>query len=796
MQVQKRDGRFEDVSFDKITKRIRNECFDLDIDPILIAQKICSQIYDKITTSELDDFTARVAAARCAIHPDYGKLASRMLISNYHKIHKCMNLFKFTDKVEKMYTYKDVKNNKIKLLADDYYKVVMKNQDFFNTLIDYKKDYNFDYFGYKTLEKSYLYQCDGVCIETPQDLIMRVSIGLHLDDLERVRESYNLMSNKYFTHATPTLFNCGSPYPQLLSCFLLGVDDNLESIYKSYYDCAMISKRAGGIGVHISSLRGKGSIIKGTNGPSGGMVPVCRQYNMTALHVNQGGRRKGSIAIYMEPHHPDIMEFLELKLPHGSEEHRARDIFPAMWISDLFMERVEKNEMWSLFSPDDTPVMLSSVWGEEYNTLYKQYEDEKLYRDQIPARIIWRAITKSQIETGTPYIGYKDSVNRKNNQRHYGTIRSSNLCIEINEVSTASEYACCTLSSICLPEFVRKLPLTQDDVVDEYVCKDDKYHYTFDFKQLEVVAGVVVRNLDKIIEINKYPVPETEKSNSLHRPLGLGVQGLADVFMKCHIAYDSPEASELNKKIFETIYYSAVKMSHELAVEKGKYSTFDGSPLSEGKFQFDLWEVTPSERYDWNDLRKKVMADGVRNSLLIALMPTASTSQIMGNCESFEAYQSNIFKRQTLAGTFVVINKYLVEDLIGLGLWSEAMKDKIIAYGGSVQQIEEIPKKVRELYKTIWEMSNKSYIDMSADRGAYVCQSQSLNLWMANPTYNKLSSMHNYAWKKGLKTGQYYLRSQPAVDPQQFTIDPKLLDIREKKPKYVCTDDVCTSCSG
>jgi ribonucleoside-diphosphate reductase alpha subunit len=798
MQVQKRNGEFQDVSFDKITKRIKLECENLNIDPILIAQRICSQIKNKITTSEIDEFTARVSAARITSHPDYGVLASRILISNYHKIHKRMNLYKFTDKVEKMYNYKDAKNNKIQLLSDSYYKTVTDNSDFFNNLIDYKKDYRFDYFGYKTLEKSYLHKCDGVCVESPQDMILRVSIGIHGNDLERVKESYGLMSDKYFTHASPSLFNAGSPDPQFLSCFLLGVDDDLNSIYKSYGDCARISKRAGGIGVHVSSLRAKNSIIKGTNGESSGLVPVCRQYNMTAVHVNQGGRRKGSIAVYLEPHHPDIMDFLELKRPHGDEESRARDIFPAMWISDLFMKRVEKNEMWSTFSPDETPTNLADVFGDEYEALYLEYESDGLYREQIPARTIWKAIVDCQVESGTPYIGYKDAVNRKNNQQHYGVIKSSNLCIEINEVSTADEYACCTLSSVCLPEFVNVVKNEHaGDAVGDSVNKDAVNTYIFDFEKLSKVVGVVTRNLNRIVDLNKYPTPETEKSNQLHRPLGIGVQGLADVFMKCHIPYDSQVAAELNKLIFETMYHAAVSASCKLAQETEAYSTFKGSPMSKGIFQFDMWDVCPSDRYDWDALRKDVMAHGVRNSLLMALMPTASTSQIMGNVESFEAYQSNIFKRKTLAGNFVVVNKYLINELIELDLWSDEMKNKIIANDGSVKNISEIPDEIKDVYKTIWEMSNKTYIDMAADRGAFVCQSQSMNLWMKEPNFKSISSMHMYAWKKGLKTGQYYLRSQPPSDPQQFTIDPALMKLEEeKKAKFVCTDDVCVSCSG
>jgi len=817
MKVIKRNGTTEEVSFDKITKRIRNECDDLDIEPILVSQKICSQIYNNIKTSDMDEYTARVAAAMYTVHPDFGKLASRILISNYHKIHKKMGLFKFSDKVEKLYNHVDHRNNKMKLLSDDFYQIVQKNKNYLDNLVDYKKDYKFDYFGYKTLEKGYFLKCGEIRIETAQDLLMRVSIGLHGEDMESVKKSYTFMSEKYFTHASPTLFNAGTPYPQLLSCFLLGVDDSLESIYQSYYDCAMISKRAGGIGCHISDIRSKGSIIKGTNGESSGLTPVCKQYNMTAIHVNQGGRRNGSIAVYLEPHHPDILSFLKLRLPNGSEEERARDLFYALWISDLFMECVENDEMWSLFSPNDTPEKLTEVWGDDYKRLYRQYEKDKLYVEQIPARKIWRAICTSQIETGTPYICYKDSVNRKSNQQHYGTIKSSNLCTEIMEFSNSEEYACCTLSSICLPEFVIKTKKefgfepNKNDIISE----DDNYYYYFDFGKLIEITEIVTFNLNKIIDINKYPVPQTEKSNKLHRPLGIGVQGLADTFLKLRIAYDSDKAIELNKLIFETIYYSAICASHKLALKEGHYPTFKGSPMSKGIFQFDMWNVKPSDRYDWNKLKEDVMKYGIRNSLLLAPMPTASTSQIHGNTESFEPYQSNIFKRQTLAGTFVVVNKYLIQDLLDLNIWSEELKNRIIANDGSVQNnkkcqciqedckcpenlyFNEIPNDIKKLYKTIWEMSNKTYIDMSADRGAFICQSQSLNLWMAKPTTNSLYNMHFYAWKKGLKTGQYYLRSQPASDPQQFTIDPTIFDINPKsKEKTVCTDEICTSCSS
>jgi ribonucleoside-diphosphate reductase alpha subunit len=805
MNVTKRDGVREDVSFDKITTRVRYLCDGLSIDPISIAQKICSQIYDGVPTSEIDDFIARVSAAKYTDHPDYGTLASRMVVSNQKKLLDTMKLSTFTSRTEMMYQYRQKGRGKerIKLLGDDYFQIVTKNKDFLNNLIDYEKNSLFDYFGYKTMEKGYLYKCDDMCIETPQDMLLRVSIGIHGDNMELVSETYSNMSDKKFTHASPTLFNSGAGNNQLLSCFLLGVEDSLEGIFKSMTDCAMISKRAGGIGVHVSALRANNSMIKGTNGRSSGITPVARTYNQTAELVNQGGKRKGSIALYMEPHHADILDFLQLKLPNGVETKRARDIFPALWVSDLFMQCVKSDGVWYLFSDDDLPTSLTSVWGDDYKRLYDEYVEKKLFRESIPARIIWEAVVKSQTETGTPYIGYKDAVNRKNNQNHYGTIRSSNLCIEINEYSDEKEYACCTLASICLPEFVIHTSIGDtppESSIDSYVVHSDRTGtYSFNMKELRSIVGIVTRNLDKIIDINEYPVEETRLSNELHRPLGIGVQGLADAFMKCRIAYDSDKAKELNKRIFETMYYAAIDSSNKLAVESGSYPTFTGSPMERGVFQFDMWKVTPSDVYDWNSLRTRVMTTGLRNSLSIALMPTASTSQIMGNSECFEPYQSNIFKRQTLAGSFVVINKYLLQELIQMGVWDITMKNSIIENGGSIQNINNIPEEIRKRYKTIWEMSNKVYIDMAADRGAFVCQSQSMNLWVSNPTMRTLSSMHMYAWTKGLKTGSYYLRSQPAVDAQQFTIDPSIMDIRqETRQKRVmeCTDDICVSCSG
>ena len=765
MEVIKRNGAKEEVSFDKIKNRITkmsNLTPQLkNVDAIEISQKVIARIYDNIKTVELDEETASICTSLITRHPEYNTLGSRIIISNSQK--NTSNSLE--DKLKLL-----SENN---IITDEIYNIYLSHKEIIDNTIDYERDFNFDYFAYKTLEKSYLQKIDGVTIERIQDLLMRVAIGIHKNDITSVLETYDLMSSKYFIHASPTLYNAGTHRPQLLSCFLLGIDDSIQGIYKCLSDCAHISKWAGGIGLHISNIRGKNSYIKGTNGYTSGIVPMLRNFNSTARFVNQGGKRLGSFAIYLEPHHSDILDFLELKKNHGLEEERARDLFYGLWISDLFMERVKNNQQWSLFSPD-LAKDLENCYGEAYKELYIKYENEGKSVKTLPAQQIWFKICTSQIETGTPYILYKDSANRKSNQRHYGTIKSSNLCTEIIEYSDSKEYACCTLSSICLPTFVN----------------EDK---TFDFVKLAEVAGVVTKNLNKIIDLNYYPVPETELSNKRHRPLGIGVQGLADVFINMEIGFDSPEAKQLNKEIFAVIYYASLQRSNELAKIHGPYETYAGSPISEGKFQFDLWGVDPIKNVegltlDWDTLRQSIKEHGVYNSLLLAPMPTASTSQIMGNNECFEPYTSFLYTRSTLAGQFEVVNHKLLKDLIDLNLWSKELKNKMLLAEGSIQNIPEIPDNLKKIYKNSWDLSNKVLIDMSADRGAYVCQSQSLNLSIAEPTFKSLSSMHFYSWKVGLKTGIYYLRTMPKTSAQKFTVEP------EKKNNT--QEPECTSCSG
>ena len=766
MEVIKRNGCSEEVSFDKIKLRITKmanlEPQLKNVDSIEIAQKVIARIYDKIRTVELDEETASICTSLITKHPDYSILGSRIIISNSQK--NTSNTF--GEKLQLL-----CKNN---IITQEILDIYTENNTVIEEAMDYNKDFNFDYFGYKTLEKSYLQKVDGVTIERIQDLLMRVSLGIHKNDITNVIKTYELMSSKYFIHASPTLYNAGTPRPQLLSCFLIGIDDSINGIYKCLGDCAAISKWAGGIGLHVSNIRGNNSYINGTNGKTSGIVPMLRVFNSTARYVNQGGKRLGSFAIYLEPHHSDIMEFLELKKNHGLEEERARDLFYALWISDLFMERVKGNKLWSLFSPDVCPD-LEKVWGNEYRELYEKYEAEGKAVKQIPAQQIWFKICTSQIETGTPYILYKDSANRKSNQQNYGTIKSSNLCTEILEYSDDKEYACCTLSSICLPSFL----------------KADK---TFDFVKLYEVAQIVTNNLNKVIDINYYPVPETELSNKRHRPLGIGVQGLADVFINMEIPFDSPEAAQLNKEIFAVIYYAGLHKSLELAKIHGHYETFKGSPLSEGKFQFDLWGTEPITSVNgldlnWDSLKEEIMTHGVYNSLLLAPMPTASTSQIMGYNECFEPYTSFLYTRSTLAGQFEVVNHKLLRDLIDLGLWCKELKNKMLLDDGSIQNIPEIPENIKAIYKNSWDLSNKTLIDMSADRGAYVCQSQSLNLSIAEPTFKSLSSMHFYSWKKGLKTGIYYLRTKPKTTAQKFTVEPERKTSQENALP-------CDSCSG
>ncbi|WP_162343308.1 ribonucleoside-diphosphate reductase subunit alpha [Cyclobacterium salsum] len=773
MLVIKRDGRRESVRFDKITTRIENLCYGLDaryIQPIEVAKKVIDGLYDGVTTTELDNLAAEVCASLTVKHPEYAVLAARIAISNLHKT----TSQSFSNTMKRLYTYINPKTDEnAALVAPDVYGIVKKHAAKLDEVIDYNRDFDYDFFGFKTLERSYLIKLDGKVVERPQHMLMRVSIGIHKEDIDAAIETYHLLSQKWFTHATPTLFNAGTPKPQLSSCFLLTMkDDSIDGIYDTLKQCAKISQSAGGIGLSIHNVRAKGSYIRGTNGVSNGIVPMLRNFDMTARYVDQGGgKRKGSFAIYLEPWHADIKDFLDLKKNHGKEELRARDLFYAVWISDLFMKRVEANENWSLFCPHEAPG-LADCHGEEFERLYEKYEKEGRAREIIKAQELWFEILESQIETGTPYILYKDAANGKSNQKNLGTIKSSNLCTEIMEYTSPDEVAVCNLASIALPKFVA-------------TAKDGKRH--FDHQKLYEVTKVVTRNLNKVIDVNYYPVPEARKSNFRHRPVGLGIQGLADAFILLRMPFDSEEAKGLNEAIFETIYFAAMETSMELAKLHGTYETYEGSPVSQGLFQFDLWGVTPkSGRWNWTELKQKVNKYGVRNSLLVAPMPTASTSQILGNNECFEPYTSNIYTRRTLSGEFVVVNKHLMRDLIRLGLWNDNMKNKLIGANGSVQNIPEIPQNLKDLYKTVWEISQKVIIDMAADRGAYVCQSQSMNLFLQEPNFGKLTSMHFYAWKKGLKTGIYYLRSKAASSAIQFTVDKSQLD---KKHEPEAPDD-------
>ena len=753
MFVVKRDGKKESVKFDKITARIEKLCYGLNpalVDPIDVAKKVIEGLFDGVTTSELDNLAAETAASLTTKHPDYALLASRIAVSNLHK-----NTTKsFSETMRRLHEYIDPKTGKdASLIADDVWDIIEANAELLDSTIIYDRDFGFDYFGFKTLEKSYLLKLDGKIAERPQHLFMRVSIGIHKEDVESAIKTYNLMSERWFTHATPTLFNAGTPKPQMSSCFLLTMkDDSIDGIYDTLKQTAKISQSAGGIGLSIHNVRATGSYISGTNGTSNGIIPMLRVFNDTARYVDQGGgKRKGAFAIYLEPWHADVFEFLDLRKNHGKEENRARDLFYALWVSDLFMERVEANEDWSLFCPHEAPG-LADCWGKDFEKLYKKYEKEGRARKTVKAQELWFAILDAQVETGTPYLLYKDAANGKSNQQNLGTIKSSNLCSEIIEYTAADEVAVCNLASLALPRFVRE--------------------GIFDHVKLYEVTYQATINLNKIIDNNYYPVKEAEYSNLRHRPIGLGVQGLADAFIQLRLPFESEGAKKLNKEIFETIYFAAMTASKDLAIKDGAYETFKGSPLSKGQFQFDLWGVKPdSGRWDWENLRLDVMNHGVRNSLLVAPMPTASTSQILGNNECFEPYTSNIYTRRVLSGEFIIVNKYLLRDLVNLGLWNQAMKDKIITANGSIQDIAEIPKDLKDLYKSVWEIKMRTIIDMAADRGAYICQSQSLNLFINSPNASKLTSMHFYAWKKGLKTGMYYLRTQAASQAVKFTVE-------------------------
>ncbi len=755
MFVLKRDGRKEAVKFDKVTARIQKLAYGLSehVDTFAVAQKVIEGIFDGVTTSQLDNLAAEIAASMTTRHPDFALLAARIAVSNLHKNTKKS----FSAVMKDMYEYiDDHTGKKAPLLSDDVFEIIWKNRDVLDSTIIYDRDFGYDYFGFKTLEKSYLLKINGQIAERPQHMIMRVAIGIHKEDIEAAIETYNLMSERWFTHATPTLFNAGSPKPQLSSCFLLQMkDDSIDGIYDTLKNCAKISQSAGGIGLSIHNIRATGSYIRGTNGTSNGIVPMLRVFNDTARYVDQGGgKRKGSFAIYLEPWHADIFDFLELKKNHGKEENRARDLFYALWIPDLFMERVEADGEWSLFCPNEAPG-LCDTYGDKFRDLYLKYESEGRQRKTVKAQELWFAIMESQIETGTPYMLYKDACNEKSNQKNLGTIKSSNLCTEIMEYTAADEIAVCNLASIALPRFV--------------------INGKFDHQRLFEITYVVTKNLNKVIDVNYYPVEEARRSNMRHRPIGIGVQGLADAFILLRMPFESDEARELNREIHETIYYAAMTASKDLAKVNGAYETYSGSPVSQGTFQYDMWNVTPGNRWEWDVLKEEVKKYGVRNSLLLAPMPTASTSQILGNNECFEPYTSNIYSRRVLSGEFPIVNKHLLKDLVKLDLWNESMKNKIIAANGSVQNIEEIPQDLKEIYKTVWEIKQRTIIDMAADRGAYICQSQSLNLFIQDANFAKLTSMHFYAWKKGLKTGMYYLRTKSAADAVKFTIDQSYL---------------------
>lgn len=794
MFVFKRNGKKEPVHFDKITSRIHKLSYGLNLqyaDLIQISQKVIQGIYEGVTTTELDNLAAETAASFTTRHPDFAVLAARIAVSNLHK----NTLKSFSDTATLLYEYVDRKTgDRASMIAEDVYAIIQQNQDKIDAAVIYERDYHFDYFGFKTLEKSYLLKVHGKIVERPQHLFMRVAIGIHKEDIDAAIETYNLMSEKWFTHATPTLFNAGTPKPQMSSCFLLTMkDDSIDGIFDTLKQTALISQGAGGVGLAIHNVRATGSYIKGTNGTSNGLVPMLRVFNDTARYVDQGGgKRKGSFSVYLEPWHADIFEFLELRKNHGKEEMRARDLFLALWIPDLFMKRVKNDEQWSLFCPNEAKG-LADVHSEEFEKLYLTYEARGLARKTFPARELWNAILEAQIETGTPYMLYKDAANKKSNQQHLGTIRSSNLCTEIIEYTSPDEVAVCNLASISLPRFATGS--------------------SFDFKKLFEITKVITRNLNKIIDGNYYNLQETRNSNFRHRPIGIGVQGLADTFCLLRLPFESEEAKILNKNIFETIYFGALTASLELAKENGAYESFKGSPLSKGIFQFDMWDVTPTDRWDWDTLRKEIMEHGVRNSLLLAPMPTASTSQILGNNECFEPFTSNIYNRRVLSGEFVVVNKHLLRDLVDAGIWNDAIKNKLIAANGSVQKIDEIPASMKELYKTVWEIKQRTVIDMSKDRGAYVCQSQSLNLFVDQPNFAKLTSMHFYAWESGLKTGMYYLRTKAAADAIKFTVDQMALQkevpamaaggvtmVAEKQQAEIaCSLDnreACESCSG
>ncbi|WP_430405184.1 ribonucleoside-diphosphate reductase subunit alpha [Fluviicola sp.] len=789
MYVIKRDGRKEAVKFDKITARIIKMCYGLDplVSPEAVAMKVIEGIYDGVTTTVLDNLAAEVAAAKTIDHPDYALLASRIAVSNLHKETKKS----FSEVMEDLYKYVDPKTGqRASLIADDVFEVIQSNREVLDSSIIYDRDFRYDYFGFKTLTRSYLLRTNGEIAERPQQMLMRVAVGIHKHDLAQAIKTYNLMSEGWFTHATPTLFNSGTPKPQMSSCFLLTMkEDSIEGIYETLKSCAQISQSAGGIGLALHDIRATGSYIKGTNGTSNGIVPMLRVFNDTARYVDQGGgKRKGSFAMYIEPWHADVFDFLDLKKNTGKEEMRARDLFYALWIPDLFMKRVEENGDWTLMCPHECPG-LSDTFGAEFEALYTQYETEGKGRKTIKAQDLWFKVLESQIETGTPYMLYKDAANSKSNQQNLGVIKSSNLCTEIIEYTAPDEIAVCNLASLALPK---------------YVTEDGK----FDHDKLFEVTYQATVNLNRIIDGNFYPVEEARKSNMRHRPIGLGVQGLADAFILMRYPFESEEAKALNREIFETIYYAAMTASKDLAIAEGPYETYAGSPVSKGVFQYDMWGVTPTNRWEWDLLKEEVMKHGVRNSLLVAPMPTASTAQILGNNECFEPYTSNIYTRRVLSGEFIIVNKHLLKDLVKEGLWTKDMRQKLMAANGSVQNINEIPQYIKDLYKTAWEISQKAIIEQAADRGAFICQSQSLNIFMENANFGKLTSMHFYGWKKGLKTGMYYLRTKAATDAIKFTVDKAVTEepaaisaaeLEEQQAAIACSldnPDNCEMCSG
>jgi ribonucleotide reductase alpha subunit len=802
MRVTKRNGQLEDISFDKILTRVKKlgQEANIQINYSSLVMKVIDQLYDKIPTTKIDELTAEQCAALSTQHPDYGVLAGRIVVSNHQKNTSA----RFCQVVEELYNFKDVHGVHSPLVSEELYTISRDMANYIEPMFDFSRDYLIDYFGFKTLERAYLFKVSDKILERPQHMWMRVAIGIHGNNMISVKETYDLMSQKYFTHATPTLFNAGTPRPQLSSCYLIAMEsDSLDGIYNTLKDCANISKWAGGIGLHIHNIRGSNSLIRGTNGKSTGIVPMLKVFNDTARFINQGGKRNGSFAIYLEPWHPDIQDFLEMKKNHGDEEMKARDLFYALWVPDLFMERVKENGKWSLFCPNECPG-LSDVYGDAFKDLYEKYESSPNVRKTINARDLWFKILDAQMETGTPYLLYKDACNIKSNQKNLGTIKSSNLCCEIVEYSDDNETAVCNLASVALPTFVN--------------------HSTkqFDYEKLHAVTKVVTSNLNRVIDINFYPTEKTRRSNLLHRPIGIGVQGLADTFIMMDIAFHSEEAKAVNKLIFETIYHAALERSNEIAIQvknetpitsdgsriisdlsikyslsdehRGAYISFDGSPASQGVLQFDMWNVEPSDRYDWVSLKNSIVEHGIRNSLLVAPMPTASTSQILGYNECFEPLTSNIYSRRTLAGEFVVANNYLMRELIELGIWNDKIKNNIIANKGSIQQLTIIPEHIRNKYKIVWEMPMKHLIDMSADRGAFICQSQSLNLWLEDPNYNTLTSMHFYSWKQGLKTGIYYLRRKAKHQAQQFTVEPEKNEQEQKADS--AEHDICEMCSA